>query len=203
MLQMGPPAETERADAARNRALILAAAHGILRNQGIDALTMDAVAHAAGLGKGTVFRRFGSRTLLLQALLSDSEAEFQRAFLVGPAPLGPDAPPVERLVAFGRARFELLATQGPLLRAAEDSPDGRFTSPARQAMGLHISVLLRAAHVQGDIPVLALSLLSLFEAGLVMHSVESDSVSLDRLADGWEDLVRRVTVNPPPRAPGS
>ena len=198
MLQMGPPAETERADAARNRALILAAAHGILRDHGIDALTMDAVAHEAGLGKGTVFRRFGSRRQLLQTMLNDSEAEFQRAFLFGPPPLGPDAPPVERLIAFGRARFDLVATQGPLLRAAEDSPAGRFSSPARDAMGLHISVLLRAAQVEGDIAVLALSLLSLFEAGFVMHSVENDSVSLARLADGWEDLVRRVTVNPPP-----
>jgi AcrR family transcriptional regulator len=196
MLQLGPPAETERADAARNRAHILTAAHGILRTSGIDALTMDAIAREAGLGKGTVFRRFGSRTVLLQALLSESEKAFQQAFLFGPPPLGPDADPVDRLIAFGRARFALLSTQGPLLRAAEESPEGRFSSPARAAMGLHISVMLRAAKVEGDIAVLALSLLGVFDAALVLHSVENDSVSLDRLADGWEDLVRRVTVNP-------
>jgi AcrR family transcriptional regulator len=196
MLQLGPPAETERADAARNRALILSAARGILHTQGIDALTMDAVARDAGLGKGTVFRRFGSRTLLLQSLLSDSEKDFQQAFLFGPAPLGPDADPVERLIAFGRARFALLATQGPLLRAAEESPDGRFSSPARAAMQLHITVLLRAAGVNGDIEVLALSLLAIFDAALVLNSVENERVSLTRLANGWEDLARRVTVNP-------
>jgi AcrR family transcriptional regulator len=198
MLQLAPPAETERADAARNRARILAAARGILHTQGIDALTMDAVARDAGLGKGTVFRRFGSRTALLQTLLSDSEKEFQQAFLFGPPPLGPDADPVERLIAFGRARFALLATQGPLLRAAEESPDGRFSSPARVAMGLHITVLLRAAGVTGDIEVLALSLLAIFDAALVLHSVENERVSLTRLANGWEDLARRVTVNPAP-----
>jgi AcrR family transcriptional regulator len=195
MLQLGPPAETERADASRNRGLILAAARVILTTHGIDALTMDAVAREAGLGKGTLFRRFGSRSQLLQTLLSDSEAEFQRAFLFGPPPLGPDADPIERLVAFGRARFELLATQGPLLRAAEESSEGRYSSPAREAMGLHISVLLRAAKVEGDVAVLALNLLAVLDATLVLSGIEHERLSLGRLADGWEDLVRRVTAS--------
>ncbi|MGZ4457453.1 MAG: TetR/AcrR family transcriptional regulator, partial [Nocardioides sp.] len=51
-----PPAE--RADAARNREALLLAATRLVEHCGVDAVTMDAVAHEAGVGKGTVFRRF-------------------------------------------------------------------------------------------------------------------------------------------------
>jgi AcrR family transcriptional regulator len=198
MLQVGPPVETERmeerADAARNRARILAAARSILDCSGVAALTMDAIARQAGLGKGTIFRRFGSRSQLLLTLLNGSEEEFQRGFLAGPPPLGPGAEPIDRLIAFGRARLELLAVQGDLLIAAEASPESRYSSPARAAAGLHISMLLRASGVEGDVAVLALNLQSALDAALVLHEHRDQSISMERLADGWEDLVRRVTA---------
>ena len=49
----------ERADAARNRRRILTAARLLVERNGADAVTMDDVATAAGVGKGTLFRRFG------------------------------------------------------------------------------------------------------------------------------------------------
>jgi AcrR family transcriptional regulator len=194
MLQVGPPVETERADAARNRARILDAARTILECSGVAALTMDAIAREAGLGKGTIFRRFGSRSQLLLTLLNGSEEEFQRGFLSGPPPLGPGADPVARLIAFGRARLELLAVQGDLLSAAESAPESRYSSPARAAAGLHISMLLRASGVQGDVAVLALNLQAALDAALVLHENRNESISMARLADGWEDLVLRVTA---------
>jgi hypothetical protein len=51
----------ERADAARNRRHLLATAREMLAEQGPDKLTMDGLAERACLGKGTVFRRFGTR----------------------------------------------------------------------------------------------------------------------------------------------
>src|SRR3984957_10588219 len=54
-----PP--VERADAARNRRLLLVTAREIIAGQGASQLTMDGLAERAGLGKGTVFRRFGTR----------------------------------------------------------------------------------------------------------------------------------------------
>jgi AcrR family transcriptional regulator len=199
MLQLGPPRETERADAARNRQLILGAAKRLILRDGVDAVTMDAVARDAGIGKGTVFRRFGSRALLMQALLNESEMEFQRSFIEGPPPLGPGtgsapADPVERLVAFGRARLSLLMVQGELLRAAAASPGERYSSPALAAASLHISMLLRAAGVQGDIPVLTFNLMATLDAALVLHENRAQAISAERLAAGWEFLVRRATA---------
>ena len=51
----------ERADAARNRAKLLTAARRLVARRGVDQVTMEAVARAAGVGKGTVFHRFGNR----------------------------------------------------------------------------------------------------------------------------------------------
>jgi AcrR family transcriptional regulator len=81
----GPP-PAERADAARNRLHLLATACQMLTEQGADRLTMDALAERAGLGKGTVFRRFGTRAGIFQALLDDDERAFQLQVLSGPPP---------------------------------------------------------------------------------------------------------------------
>src|SRR5258708_3978379 len=82
----------ERRDAAVNRKRILAAARALFAERGVDGTSMDAVAAAAGVGKGTLFRRFGDRAGLTEALLDDATAALQDAFLSGPPPLGPGAP---------------------------------------------------------------------------------------------------------------
>ena len=55
------PTPRERADAARNRARILAAAEELVAEQGIEAVSMEDVARAACVGTGTLYRRFGDR----------------------------------------------------------------------------------------------------------------------------------------------
>ena len=183
----------ERGDAARNRKRLLDAASVLVAEHGADAITMDAVAAKAGVGKGTVFRRFGSRAGLMQALLDHSERELQQAFLFGPPPLGPGADPVERLVAFGRARIALVDVQGELLRAAEAAGGGvRFSASARTVSLTHVQTLLRAAGTGGDLPVLAQALLAPLDASLVLHQWRDLGYPLERLAQSWADLARRV-----------
>src|SRR5271157_5410571 len=85
------PVRQERADAVRNRTAILCAAERLFSRRGADGVTMDEVACAAGVGKGTLFRRFGDRCGLMRALLDERERSFQEDFIRGPAPLGPGA----------------------------------------------------------------------------------------------------------------
>ena len=108
----------ERRDAARNRELLLDAAHRLVDRDGVDAVTMEAVATEAGVGKGTVFRRFGSRAGLMTALLDHGEARWQGRVISGPPPLGPGAPALDRLVAFGESRLERTLVSGDLMVAA-------------------------------------------------------------------------------------
>src|SRR5919107_5233449 len=93
-------ARAERADAARNRRRVLDAARRLYDAHGVDAVTMSDVAREAGVAKGTVFHRFGDRQGLAQALVGDAERQLQDDLLRGPPPLGPGAPPRERLLAF-------------------------------------------------------------------------------------------------------
>src|SRR5262245_51773977 len=117
----------ERAGAGRNRRGLLATGREIIAGQGADALTMDGLAERACLGKGTVFRRFGTRAGIFQALLDDDEREFQEQVLSGSPPLGPGAPPLDRLIAYGRARIDFLIAHREIARAALD---GRERVPA-------------------------------------------------------------------------
>ncbi|NKS64445.1 TetR family transcriptional regulator [Rhodococcus hoagii] len=185
--------DPERCDAARNRKLLLDAAADLVAERGVDAVTMEAVAAKAGVGKGTVFRRFGSRSGLMNALLDHTERELQHAFMFGPAPLGPDAPPLDRLIAFGRARLDMVTVQGDVLRAAEGSPDVRFGGPARAVSLRHVVTLLADAGVDGDVELLAVALLATLEAGLVLHQIRVLGISPERIANNWEDLARRIT----------
>ncbi len=61
-LPVAGAAPPERADAARNRRRILAAAEQLFAARGVGAVTMSEIAAAAGVGKATVFRRFTGQT---------------------------------------------------------------------------------------------------------------------------------------------
>jgi AcrR family transcriptional regulator len=63
-----------RRDAERNRQRILAAARTVFAERGL-AATMDEIAVEAGVGVGTVYRRFPEKELLIEALFDDQLTE--------------------------------------------------------------------------------------------------------------------------------
>ena len=194
----GPP-PAERADAARNRRLLLATAREMLAAHGADKLTMDGLAERAGLGKGTVFRRFGTRAGIFQALLDDDERAFQQQVLSGPPPLGPGAPPLDRLTAYGRARIGFLISNREIARAAIDGRDPVRPGTEGPMSRGHIRLLLGQLQLgASDLDVLATQLTAALDGPLLLY-LSSDALAGDaadnvaeRLARGWEDLIRRV-----------
>ena len=189
-----PAAEAGRRDAARNRELLLCAAREIVEESSVDALTMDRLAQRAGVGKGTVFRRFGSRAGLMMALLSDAEAEFQGRFIFGPPPVGPGAPPLERLIAVGAARIAWTLEFGELARAADASAYNRFDVPPAVLWHRHLEMLLREAGVTADPWLMASALGAALEPELLLHSVSVHGIAPERLAENWRELVTRVVA---------
>jgi len=172
---------------------VLCAAERLVARHGMAALTMEAVAAEAGVGKGTVFRRFGDRAGLARALLSGRESQFQDALIRGPAPLGPGAPPAERLVAFGRGLLALLEDDAELIVAAEAGrPGARLRSPPYQLYRTHIAVLVREADPALDHDVLADVLMAAVSAELFTVLRHDRLLPLARLQTAWEDLVRRL-----------
>jgi AcrR family transcriptional regulator len=146
MLRASPP--SERADAARNRAAVLTAAAALFREHGAEAVSMDAIAAAAGVGKGTLFRRFGDKAGLAVALLDEQERNLQEAILFGPAPLGPGKPgdepkPRERLRAFVTAYLDYALDHLSLLRMSETASAGaRYRIGAYRFWHRHLALLL-------------------------------------------------------------
>ena len=185
----GAPAP-ERRDAARNREALLHAAQRLIERCGIDEVTMDALAAAAGVGKGTVFRRFESREGLMGALLNRSETAWQAAVLSGPPPLGPGAPPWERLIAFGRSRLETTIQHADLIRAAGKAGTRSYAAYSFSAM--HVRYLLGELGVTGDLPLLATALIAPLEAPILRQQVRVEGLDVERVFSGWADLAGRV-----------
>lgn len=133
-----------RSDAERNRGKVLEAARRLVAERGLAAVTMDDIAAAAEVGKGTVYRGFGTRGGLAEALLDDAERELQERILQGPPPLGPGAVAADRLVAFTAAYVELLEANVELLLETERGSHGaRFHTGAYGLWHAHVTALLR------------------------------------------------------------
>lgn len=193
-LSISKSAPAERGDAARNRALLLDAARQLIAERGAEAVTMDDVAVAAGVGKGTLFRRFGSRSGLMLVLLDEAEKAQQQAFMFGPPPLGPGAPALARLLAYGRERLTFAWQHRALLSDVWRDPQTRFSSPATLHR-THLRTLLGAAGASGNLDVQADALLALLDADYVAHQIHDLDVGLDAQAEAWEGLARKLCEN--------
>lgn len=189
------PAEGERADARRNRERILCAAACLVDERGIDYISMDDVATRAGVGKGTLYRRFGDRASLLRALIEEPERAFQEALIRGEPPLGPGAPPLERLHAFGTGALGLLEQTARFVRAAEGEKAGRYRHPVYAFHRTHVALLLNELLGESTrTEYLADSLLAPLSAEFFQYQHEVRGMSVEEMARGWRALATAVVA---------
>ena len=194
-LTTAPLPERERADARRNRERILCAAARLVDEHGIDRVSMDDVAAAAGVGKGTLYRRFGDRWTLLRALIDEPERDFQDELIRGEPPLGPGAPPMERLCAFGAGQLALLESHARFMFVGDKILTGRYDHPVYAFHRVHVALLLR--QILGDdarTDYLVDALLAALAPDLFLYQREVRGMSLEDLIDGWETLADAVVA---------
>jgi AcrR family transcriptional regulator len=191
----------ERADAARNRRAILAAAEKLLAVRRPDQVSVEQVAAAAGVGKGTVFHRFGSRRGLMIALAEQRGFAVHEAVLSGPPPLGPGAPPRERLLAFLDALVDLVSRNIGLMAALDhasialrrgDEEDDEH--PLHVFWQRHIAGLLAEARPDLDAELLAQVLLGGLRSAVVMQLVASGGAA--RLAAALRTTAEALLAAP-------
>jgi AcrR family transcriptional regulator len=159
---------------------------------------MDQVAAEAGVGKGTLFRRFGDRAGLARAVLSEHEAKLQDALIRGEPPLGPGAQARERLLAFGRAYLDFLERHNDTLLAAEHGAPSviRQGSAPYAFYRTHVTLLLREAGCGERAEYLADVLLAPLASATFKYHRELRGLSVDELSDAYGDLVARLLDSP-------
>ena len=190
-------ADKERADAARNRQVILAAA-GALFDGAADpvTVTMDDVAAAAGVGKGTLFRRFGDRAGLLRAVFQTRMAALGAAIETGPPPLGLGTPPAQRVLAVLDAFVAVKLDNRQISRALEHLGQRADRGSLLDTPNYQWAHVLLAGLLDGiageRASWYAHVLLSLTRIDLIDHLVTAESWDAQRVRDEIAALAREV-----------
>ncbi|MFG2007391.1 TetR/AcrR family transcriptional regulator [Spirillospora sp. NPDC048911] len=188
-------ARRERADAVRNRRAILAATERLLAEHRPADVSVDRIAAEAGVSKGTVFHRFGSRMGLMRELMIERAQALEHAVTSGPPPLGEGAPDRDRLLAFLDAIVEVVGRNKSLM--AELAPAAAFSHgdeprstddhPVYPVWHGHISGLIAAQRPDADAELIAHMLLGALQSEPILGQLTSDGP--DRLAAAMRSLM--------------
>lgn len=199
--QASTPRRAKRADAIANRELILSTAKRLFAEQGIANVFMAAIAEAAHVGKGTLYRSFANKGEVCLALLDEDMRLFQNQTLQTLRDTF-DHPALNRLDAFLDSLVYFMEGQAPLLREAQlhgvlqSEAIASNASPHMWLPWLHttLSILLHQAQHQGeaedlDIPYLVDAVLAPLSADLFLYQRESLGFDLARISRGLRQLV--------------
>lgn len=183
------PIEHERADAARNRAAILAAASALFDREGVEGVSMHDIAVAAGVGKGTVFRRFGDRTALISAVLEPRASALRDLVESGPPPLGPGGATDDALRAFLDALFDFVWHNRPLIRALENmGPHAYYANDFSRFWMAELARRLAATAPDVDADYLAHAVFTALRADVIDYLVTARDMTRDRIMAGLHSL---------------
>lgn len=151
---------------------------------------MEDIAREAGVGRGTLYRRYPDTVSIAVALLDEHERELQEKLLRGDPPLGPGAPPADRLAAFYAAMVELLDRHNNLVLGAEVG-DARFSGGAYGFWRVHVRSLLVAAGTP-EADTLVDTLLAPLAPEVFRFQKENRQLTAERIAAGLAVLAHRV-----------
>lgn len=193
----GVPPVVERSDAARNRRKILETARALFEERGVTGVTMEEIARAAGVGKGTLYRRFPHKGLLCQALLDEPTRKFQEKTLETLRdPLGSPVEKLDRfldgLVGFTEENLDLLYGGHECLTG--ESRLASFSYPAYDWRRWTVLGLLRSA-VQGreldeslDAEYVAAALIAPLDVDFFYYQRRVRGFSTERISAGLRSL---------------
>ena len=196
-----PSERSERRDAAANRALILETAASLFAEQGVANVNMADIAQVAGVGKGTLYRRFANKAELALALMDTQMREFQEAMLGRMRQQSEQGiSKLAQLDQFLDALVYFVDRHNPLLCVVQS--EGLLAGLGEQErqrphfwQHMTISGLLQGAIQDGDLPsdldvaYTADALLATLNASLFRFQREGRAFSLERISAGLRRLV--------------
>lgn len=188
--------KTERRDAAANRRLILETAENLFAANGVANVNMADIAEAAGVGKGTLYRRYANKAELCLGLLDTQMREFQENILSRLRQLtAQETPKLEQLDQFLDALVYFVDQHSPLLCEVqkggllEELSDEDLQRP-HFWQHMTISGLLQSAIDNGELPsdldvtYTADALLAMLNSNLLRFQQQGRDFSLERISAG-------------------
>lgn len=138
-----------RADARRNQEQILDAARDSIAERG-PGVPLDDIARRAGVGAGTLYRRFPDRDALLHAVARDA---LTRTAAAARTAADEETDPFEALARYLREALELrVSAVLPAMMDAVDLAADPELSPLREEAARGVEALVSAAHADGALP---------------------------------------------------
>lgn len=192
-----------RADAAANRELIISTAQTLFAERGVAEVTMADIAEAAGVGKGTLYRRFANKAELSLALMDTQMTEFQERSMSQMRVWTVEAVPyLHQLGQFLESLVEFTDAHSPLLCEVESS--GLLQEESTQSVPyfwqfLTVRGLLRSAVREGelasdlDIDYMADVLLAPLHVELFRYQRRVKGYSLERITAGLVSLLEALS----------
>ncbi|MGW4467967.1 TetR/AcrR family transcriptional regulator [Micromonospora sp. NPDC004704] len=181
----------ERADAARNRETVLAAAARLLDAANDPAqVSMGDIAVAAGVGKGTLFRGFGDRTGLLQALVEQRTERLRDELAAAEPPHGNPPGPVDRVTAILDAILRFKLANRSLMLALENAGSGSpYLNSTYGRWHSQLTEIVAGVHGPETADFLAHALLAAVRSDLIEHLRDQPP---ERLREGVAHLARTM-----------
>ena len=195
----GSSVQHERVDAVANRRLILAAAEDLFSQNGVEQVSMADIAIAAGVGKGTLYRRFASKGELCLALLDNQLLTYQNELLADlREQSAAKVPYLQQLAHFLDTLVYFTGNHLPLL--CEVQRMGLLETNQQQQMPhvwryMTILGLLQGARKAGevspdlDLEYTADALLAPLWAPIFRFQREGRQFSLERISEGLQNLI--------------
>src|SRR3712207_1291069 len=160
---LGGVAGGERRDAAESRRRILVAARALFEERGVDAVSMHEIGRGAGVGQGTLYRRFEHKGALCSALLGEEIGDLHEAVQ---SRIGGGEGPASELLGWLLGRLaDFNERNAPLLGAIRDAAGGErriemYRNPFYAWLRATVGMLLSRAAEEGEVPRLDLDYLA-------------------------------------------
>lgn len=196
----------ERKDAAANRARILAAAEQLFAERGAAHVNMADIAQEAGVGKGTLYRRFANKGELCLALMDAQMVEFQNNMISQMQQMNSAlVPKIAQLTFFMDALVYFTNAHSPLL--CEVQREGLLALDNSRIQLPHfwqhmtVSGLLKSAMAAGEVDpeldadYLADALLAPLKADIFRFQIEVRGFSLERISAGLQTIINGLRVS--------
>lgn len=179
-----------RSDALKNRRILLETAARLFAEQGVDEVTMSAVAQSAGVGKGTLYRHFASKAELCHALLDQEQRDLQERTLRRLRLAA--APPLDDLTWFLDQVARFVYRNVALLNTFDDPTFSSLDFPGHQWWWQTIRGLLTRIGVKGDLDYAVDTLYIMLDPQVMRFQIASRGYSLERIVAGLHLLVSRL-----------